>query len=63
MMTDKEADRPRDAHDFLVAQVEPAPAGDGLAVTLVDKRGGRVTLHLDKATARRLRNMLAEIAD
>ncbi|PZO82119.1 MAG: hypothetical protein DI629_01215 [Mesorhizobium amorphae] len=48
-----------DAHDFLVTAVDtPERTEDGLAVTLTDARGGRVTLHLDAVCAAALRDAL-----
>ncbi len=58
-MTDHN-DNNRDAHHFLVTAVEPAEARHRVAVTLVDARGGRVTLHLDEDLATALRNHLAQ---
>lgn len=46
------------SHDFLVIDVQPAPSDGSIAVTLVDVRGGRVTLHLDGACAALLRDII-----
>lgn len=45
-------------HDFHVTAVEPASSEGRIAVTLVDIRGGRVTLHLDEPCATLLRDMI-----
>lgn len=48
-------------HEFMVAGVEPAadPSLDGVAVTLVDARGGRVRLHMDTDMAELLRERVS----
>ena len=47
------AENQQDEHDFMVAGVEAAAgqAADGIAIVLVDARGGRVRLHLSTGMA------------
>ena len=42
------AKNPQDEHEFMVAGVElpPGQTSHGIAITLIDARGGRVRLHL-----------------
>lgn len=47
-------------HNFLVTAVEQAEAEGFIAVTLLDARGGRVTLHLDETCGKLLRDLLDE---
>ncbi|WP_156381371.1 hypothetical protein [Aminobacter sp. DSM 101952] len=51
----------RKEHEFMVAGVEPAPETslDGVAVTLVDARGGRVRLHMNPDMAELLRERVS----
>ncbi|CAI2931552.1 hypothetical protein [Aminobacter niigataensis] len=56
------AERPdQKEHEFMVTAVEPAsePTLDGVAVTLVDARGGRVRLHMDTDMAELLRERIS----
>ncbi len=56
------AEKPdRKEHEFMVAAVEPAQDDtlDGVAVTLVDARGGRVRLHMDTDMAEILRERIS----
>lgn len=52
-------------HDFEVVAVEASDdhAIDGVAVTLTDKRGGRVRLHLSLDMAEQLRQRVASALD
>lgn len=55
------AKNPQDEHEFMVAGVELA-AGEmihGIAITLVDARGGRVRLHLSADMAELLRERVS----
>ena len=51
----------QDEHEFMVAGVEPASGNivDGIAVTLIDARGGRVRLHLSSDMAELLRERVS----
>ncbi|PWK70661.1 hypothetical protein [Aminobacter sp. AP02] len=51
----------RKEHEFMVASVESARDDtlDGIAVTLVDVRGGRVRLHMDPDIAEILRERIS----
>lgn len=51
----------RNEHQFMVAAVEAAKDDtlDGVAVTLVDARGGRVRLHMDTDIAEILRERIS----
>ncbi|MBB6467515.1 hypothetical protein [Aminobacter carboxidus] len=51
----------RHEHEFMVAAVEAARDDtlDGVAVTLVDARGGRVRLHMDTDMAEILRERIS----
>lgn len=53
--------QPKDSHEFMVAAVEPARDDklDGVALTLVDARGGRVRLHMHADIAEVLRERLS----
>ncbi|WP_432285452.1 hypothetical protein SLT36_01315 [Aminobacter sp. BA135] len=56
------AEKPdRNEHQFMVAAVEAAGDDtlDGVAVTLVDARGGRVRLHMDTDIAEMLRERIS----
>lgn len=56
------ADKPsKDSHEFMVAAVEPARDDklDGVALTLVDARGGRVRLHMHAEIAETLRQCIS----
>ena len=55
----------QDEHEFMVAGVELA-AGEmihGIAITLVDARGGRVRLHLSTDMAELLRDRVSGALD
>ena len=55
----------QDEHEFMVAGVELA-AGDiihGIAITLIDARGGRVRLHLSTDMAELLRERVSGALD
>ena len=52
--------RPAQANRFLVTAVEAAEAEGFIAVTLLDGRGGSVTLHLDETCGKLLRDLLDE---
>jgi len=51
----------QDEHEFIVAGVETAPGQmvHGIAITLIDARGGRVRLHLSKEMAELLRERVS----
>ncbi len=51
----------QDEHEFMVAGVEPASGNivDGIAITLIDARGGRVRLHLSSDMAELLRERVS----
>jgi hypothetical protein len=51
----------QDVHEFMVTGVEPASGNmvDGVAVTLIDARGGRVRLHLSTDMADLLRERVS----
>ena len=56
------SDKPsKDSHEFMVAAVEPARDDmlDGVALTLVDARGGRVRLHMHTDIAETLRERIS----
>jgi hypothetical protein len=59
------AKNPQDEHEFMVAGVELA-AGEmihGIAITLIDARGGRVRLHLSTDMAELLRKKVSTALD
>lgn len=51
----------KDTHEFLVTAVEPARDDklDGVALTLVDARGGRVRLHMHADIAEMVRERIS----
>jgi hypothetical protein len=51
----------QDEHEFMVAGVEAASGqtNQGIAVTLIDARGGRVRLHLSTGMAELLRDQVS----
>ena len=56
------AEKPdKDTHEFMVTAVEPARDDklDGVALTLVDARGGRVRLHMHTDIAKLLRSRIS----
>ena len=55
----------RDEHEFMVAGVELAADQmvHGIAITLIDARGGRVRLHLSKEMAELLRERVSTALD
>lgn len=55
----------KDAHEFMVTQVEisDVPETDAVAVTLTDARGGEVRLHLNTDMAELLREKIAVALD
>jgi hypothetical protein len=57
--------RQQDEHEFMVAGVEMAAAKiiQGIAITLIDARGGRVRLHLTADMAELLRERVAGALD
>jgi hypothetical protein len=57
--------RLRDEHEFLVAGVELAAGKivEGIAITLIDARGGRVRLHLTTDMAELLRERVSGALD
>ncbi|ODT06313.1 MAG: hypothetical protein ABS58_12155 [Mesorhizobium sp. SCN 65-20] len=56
------AEKPeKDTHEFMVTAVEPARDDklDGVALTLVDARGGRVRLHMHADIAEVMRERIS----
>jgi len=62
-MSDQTPGERRQAHNFMVTDVEPADAGERIGATLTDVRGGRVTLHMDREHAEELREILSAQLD